>query len=214
MYVSREITQLQVCFGLIPFNTLKNVGLRHNTHTHLFKSITHRHTLMQKKQEIIFSLILNIHHTSIYWFCMWVNIVTTTLIITTLPLTQMSANFNPKRFLSFSNLSCLRDFVKTLTTCSSVLHTWSLRKWNFVSMCLLLPWEAEFLNKLIAYLLSTHNCIGLWNFSFNSSRRVSNHKHWHAASAAAIYLTSHEEKATTFCFFKHHEIGAFMYLNR
>ena len=93
-------------------------------------------------------------------------------------------------------------------------HIWSLRKWNFVSICLLLPWQTGFFDRLGADLLFTKSWIGCLHSSFNSLMSAESHKHWQAISVEAIYSASQEDKATTFYFLEHHEIGACMYLKK
>ena len=120
-------------------------------------------------------------------------------------------------FLSIKNLSVFNPLVKISTTWTSVgqwckpilpLHTWSLRKWNLVSICLLLPWLTGFLAKSMTDLLSICNSIFSKLPHFNSASKDNSQRPWHGALQEATYSASQVDKATTSCFLEFQDIGA------
>ena len=95
-------------------------------------------------------------------------------------------------------------------TSSFPSFTCSLRKWNLVSICLLLPWETRFLDKLIADCLSTSNLIALSTLKLTSFSNELVHLEtwtyyivWQLANKDAIYSASQEDKDTASCFLEH-----------
>jgi len=77
------------------------------------------------------------------------------------------------------------------------LLTCSLIKWHLVSMCLLWPWDAGYLARSIADLLSTSNFIFCNNSTFNPFIYESRQAAWQATSQAEMYSTSNKDRATT-----------------
>jgi len=100
---------------------------------------------------------------------------------------------------SFKNTSNLRGFVITLESCSCVLQCTSStvpslvksrKKWNFISICLLLPCMTGFFDNFMAKLLSQKMIVHLlWIFPSFSRTRL-NQTSWHAQYAAAMNSAS------------------------
>ena len=88
------------------------------------------------------------------------------------------------------------------TSLSIHFITWSLKKWNVVSMCFLFPWDTEFLARLIADLLSIINSTCCSTSILNSANKDSNHRPCEAAYLPAICSVSHEDSAISDCFLK------------
>ena len=117
---------------------------------------------------------------------------------------------------SFKNTSNLRGFVITLESCSCVLQCTSStvpslvksrKKWNFISICLLLPCMTGFFDNFMAKLLSQKMIVHLlWIFPSFSRTRL-NQTPWHAQYAAAMNSASVVDRVTTGCFFEDQETG-------
>lgn len=90
---------------------------------------------------------------------------------------------------------------------STPLWTWLRRKWNFIPMCLLLPYNTGFLARLIPDLLSIINLTGLITLIFRSCNKLIIQTAWHADKAPAMYSASQVDNATIGCLLKHQEMG-------
>lgn len=80
---------------------------------------------------------------------------------------------NLSDLISLISVSTCWVSVENYVTSSFSLFTCTIRKWNLISMCLLLSYEIEFLVKLIVDLLLTNNLIGFSASNFNSSSNES-----------------------------------------
>lgn len=125
----------------------------------------------------------------------------------------------PISSLKLMKCSILIAFDITSANCFWVLQytpfqTWLCRKWNFVQMCLLLPWNIGFLTRLMEDLLSIINMTVILTLNFNSCRKFISRTIWHTDKATTMYLTSKVDSATTGFFLKDQEMGTPSYINR
>ena len=122
----------------------------------------------------------------------------------------------PSLSRNFKNTSNLSGFVIISESCSCVLQCTSStfpslvksrKKWNFTSICLLLPCMIGFFDSFMAELLSQKMVVHLlWKCPSFSRTRL-NQTPWHAQYAAAMNSASVVDRVTISCFFEDQETG-------
>ena len=120
----------------------------------------------------------------------------------------------PNSLLKFKFFSWIRGFVKMSAICFSVLMkincklflaTSSLRKWCLISMCFIFECWIEFLDKLIALVLS-HRIRTLSRSILKLRIWCLIHKTWDLQLPTATYSASAVDKAIECCFLEAQEI--------
>jgi len=123
---------------------------------------------------------------------------------------------------NFKNTSNLSSFVMMSATWSWVLQwlklttlslTNSRRKWNLISMCLLLLWRTGFLKSFMLELLSHRIVVHFSCTQPSFSKTLLNQTHWQTYKVATMYSTLVVDKLTTSYFLDDHDTAPELSMN-
>ena len=123
---------------------------------------------------------------------------------------EKGLSWTPSILLNNSNFTRARGLVKISAILSQVLQystmisfdcSFSLTKWNWVSICLVFLWNTGLYASLMVLWLSVLMEVEFFCSSPASLRSLLNHITSHVAAHNAWYSDSHEDKATLICFF-------------